>query len=109
MTKKLTFEAAQRFLVDVPLDKFFYINKGPIIKNVGELAEYLKIIPDEIFIYHRNNTKNDFYNWILFVVGDVKLANEIAHAKTKNTTYKRVVARISFLKSIKKGAEKNDN
>ena len=102
MAKKLTKEAAQKFLSDVALDKYFYIYNGPIVKNIIELADVLDNITDEQFRYHRNNGKNDFYSWVKLVVLDNRLANEVARAKTLKTMQKKVKQRIDYLKSIAK-------
>jgi hypothetical protein len=106
MVKKLTSEAAAKFLSDLPLDKCFYVQNGPVIKNLEEFIQALESMSDASFSYHRNGTKNDFYNWILFVIGDSRLANEVGTAKTKETTLKKAKARVGYLKSIKEKVEK---
>jgi hypothetical protein len=103
MSKKLTPEIAGRFLSDTKPETSFFVHGGPIIKNVEELYAALQAMSEEQFIFHRNNGKNDFYNWMLNIVGDIKLANDIARAKTKDTTLKKVSERVNYLKSIKEG------
>lgn len=101
MTKKLTPEIAAKFLAEVPADKYFYLSNAQVLKSSVELGKSLETMPEEVFSSHRNGIKNDFYNWVLFVIGDVRLANEIARAKTKETTLKKVAERIKFLQSVK--------
>ena len=101
MAKKLTIESASRLLADVPPDKVFYVFNGPLLKNLEELKKCLESINDETFAYHRSHIKNDFYNWVLFVVGDARLANDIARCKTGLTTLKKVKERVEALKKIK--------
>jgi hypothetical protein len=103
MAKKLTSDKAQQFLTEVGPDKCFYVFNGPVLKCISDLNTNLPNMTDEQFSYHRNGQKNDFYNWILNVIGDVKLANDIARARTKETTFKKVNERYEFLEKIKNG------
>ncbi|MBR9699499.1 hypothetical protein GOV09_03535 [Candidatus Woesearchaeota archaeon] len=99
MAPRLTPEYAEHLLATAPSDKNFHIFNGPMVHCIEELHQALRQISEEQFKHHKNNSKNDFYNWILLVVGDIKLANDIARAKTKQTMLKRIDERISYLKS----------
>ena len=74
---------ARRYLCDVAPEQCFWVNNGPILKNVEELANTLPGISDDIFQHHVNSEKNDFSNWIRDVVGDQKLANDLLSSKNK--------------------------
>ncbi|MCK5282351.1 MAG: hypothetical protein KAK00_02995 [Nanoarchaeota archaeon] len=101
MTKKLNWEAAERLLSDTAPEKSFFVFNGPVLKNVDELYHALSEMSDEQFSYHRNNNgKNDFYAWVIDVIGDMRLANEIGRSKTRQTTIKRVKKRIDLLKGV---------
>jgi len=101
MVKKLTNAVAEKFLSDAPPEKIFYMNGGRAVRNVEELSQAMEEMNEEQFSFHRNAEKNDFYNWILHVIGDVRLANELARAKTKETTLKKINQRVDSLKKIR--------
>ena len=100
MAKKLTAEIAEKFLSNVPTEKGFYFGEGFVVGSIEGLYNALDELSDEQFACHRNKEKNDFYNWIVDVIGDVRLANEIARTKTKNTLMKRIKQRMDSLKKI---------
>jgi hypothetical protein len=101
MEEKLAPEAAKKFLADVPKEKVFYVFKGPTLKSMEQLSQFLDKMSDEQFNHHRNDSKNDFYNWVLQVIGDKKLADDLTKAKTKAATSKKVKERVVYLKGIK--------
>ena len=68
----------------------FWINNGPILKNLEDLKNALKKISEETFKCHVNKEKNDFANWIKNALGDRILANKLAKIKTIKTTIKAV-------------------
>lgn len=70
----------------------FYVNYGPTIYSVAELAEALdnNQISDESFTYHVNDQNNDFVNWIRGVFHEEALANSLKRIKTKKTLAKKI-------------------
>jgi hypothetical protein len=64
--------------------KFFYFKNGIVLRSINDLVNALSIIPDDIFYYHVNSAKNDFANWIRYVIGDVMLADEISEIYTRD-------------------------
>jgi uncharacterized protein YegL len=101
MEEKLAPATAKKLLADVPADKSFYVFKGPTLRNMEQLAQALEKMSDEQFNHHRNDAKNDFYNWVSQVIGDKKLADDLTKAKTKSATAKKVKERVAYLKGIK--------
>ena len=99
--EKITAVTAKKYLADVPMDKSFYVFKGPTIRNMDQLAREMGKMSDEQFNHHRNDAKNDFYNWISQVIGDKKLADELQKVKTKVQTAKKVKDRVDQLKTVK--------
>ncbi|MEM4245196.1 MAG: DUF5752 family protein [Candidatus Nanoarchaeia archaeon] len=69
---------------DVPEEKAFYINDGRKVKNIFELAEAISNMKEQTFKFHVNKNKNDFSEWIRHVIGDEKLADEIARLVMKD-------------------------
>jgi len=94
----LTKNEAIKYLSDVPSEQCFWVNNGPILKNMDELASTLPELNDEIFRYHVNNEKNDFSSWIKNSIGDQKLANELLSSKNKDSFLKKIKNRLNSLK-----------
>ena len=94
----VTKDEAKNYLCDAASEKCFWVNNGPILKNLDEFANSLPQMNDECFQHHVNKDKNDFSNWINEVVGDKKLANDILSSKTKNSMAKKVNNRLNSLK-----------
>ena len=62
---------------DVPEHQHFYFVNGMKARNVKELAEIMDRIEQEVFDYHVNAEKNDFYNWVRHVFSDIELAEKL--------------------------------
>lgn len=69
---------------NVPEEKVFWVNDGRKIRNVIELAEALDNMKEKTFKLHVNKNKNDFSEWIRNVIGNEKLANEVARLVMKD-------------------------
>ena len=92
----------QRVLSDVAPEKCFWVNNGPIIKNIQELPQVLRSLDDVKYKHHVNENKNDFAKWVNDVLGDIVLAKELSNAKTKSAMLKKVSERVEYLKKIVK-------
>ena len=97
MNKTVSLEDAERILADASPEQCFWVNNGPIIKNLSEMANALACMKDKIFSHHVNKEKNDFGNWVRDVLKDEDLANDIARIKSKEKILKKVQSRISKL------------
>jgi len=97
---KISRELAQKFLSDVPEQNNFWVNNGPILKNLCELADFLRDVDDATYEYHVNKEKNDFSSWILQIIGDEKLAKDIFKNRNKESTYRKIQARIELLTKL---------
>ena len=94
----VTKEYATNYLRDVAPEQCFWVNNGPILKNLGELANALPEMNDETFHHHVNAEKNDFSNWVKNVIGDEKLANDLLSSKSKESVLKKINNRMNSLK-----------
>ena len=94
----VTKEEARKYLCDVVPEQCFWVNNGPIVKNLDELANVLPVLNDEIFEHHVNKEKNDFSNWINDVIGDKKLANDLLSSRSKESALKKIKDRLTSLK-----------
>ena len=93
-----TKDEAKCYLNDAASDKCFWVNNGPIIKSLDELANALSQISDEIFQHHVTQDKNDFSTWIDDVIGDKKLANDLLSSKSRESALKKIRSRLNSLK-----------
>ena len=93
-------DEARKYLCDAAPEKCFWVNNGPVLKNLDELANALPEINDEAFHHHVNSDKNDFSSWINDVIGDKKLANDLLSSKNRESAVKKVRNRLNTLKKI---------
>ena len=68
-----------KILEDVSGDKCFWVNNGPVVRNIYEFADALEHMTAASFNYHVTSQKNDFSNWIEGVLGDKELGLKIRH------------------------------
>lgn len=59
-------------------EHYFVLHGGRVIKDLNELLQVLKTIDKKTFEYHVNDSKNDFANWIQYVIKSRKLAEAMA-------------------------------
>jgi len=87
--------AAAVVLADAPPDKCFWVNCGPILKNLRELREArADSISDEQFAYHVARDRNDFAVWVEEVLGDATCAKALRRARTRQAALRAVAARL---------------
>ena len=77
-------------LINAENESCFWINNGPVLKNLKDLKESLLTMSKETFSYHANKEKNDFADWIKEVLEDNTLANKLAKTKTLKATTKAI-------------------
>lgn len=75
------------FCVDeAPEDKCFWVNYGPVVRNIDELREALRDMTDDQFRFHAfDRDINDFAKWVEEVLGHHSCAQKIARAKTRQS------------------------
>lgn len=93
-----TKDEAKRYLNDCAPEQCFWVNNGPILRNIEELSNTLPEMSSDVFGHHVGADKNDFGNWIRDVIGDQKLANDILSSRNKESMAKKVKARVNALK-----------
>ena len=87
------------YLADVPQEYVFWCCDGRILKNLRELCDALGAMRDDVFAYHVNAAKNDFYNWVKDIVKDDALAGDLLKAGNTKTAVRIVTERIAVLSS----------
>jgi hypothetical protein len=93
--KKPDKKPAKKLLAKVPVEYVFWCHDGSIFTDLYELAEGLKAMSEETFLYHSNLEKHDFSNWIRDIIGDEQLADDLARAADKSEAVSCVIARIT--------------
>src|SRR3989344_979980 len=91
-------EDAARLLCNASPEQCFWVNNGPVLKNIEELADALQQMNDETYFHHANKEKNDFSKWIGDIFQDQKLANDLLSSRNKESAVKKLKSRISSLK-----------
>jgi hypothetical protein len=81
--RKSTSKKSGTKMATVSPDKCFWVNNGPICKNLPDLYNAAKTMSDEQFAYHTKRNGNDFANWVRDVIGDSLCAVKIAKVKTR--------------------------
>ena len=94
----VTKDETREYLSDCSSEQCFWVNDGPILKNMEELANALPQMSDETYNHHVNNEKNDFSRWINDVIGDQQLSNNLLSSKNKESAAKKIVNRLNSLK-----------
>ncbi len=93
-----TKEESKNYLREVYSEQCFWVNKGPVLKNLEELSHALEEMSHETYKHHVNAERNDFSRWVNDVIGDKKLANELLSSKNKESASKKIKSRLSSLK-----------
>ncbi|MBI2659453.1 hypothetical protein HYX05_05140 [Candidatus Woesearchaeota archaeon] len=94
----VTKEEAKRYLCNASPEQCFWVNNGPILKNMEELANALPDMSNETFHHHVSSEKNDFSNWLKDIIGDNKLANDLLSSRSKEAAVKKIRDRMNSLK-----------
>jgi len=91
-------------------DKAFWFCKssGSIGKgahNLIEFSECIKTVPVESLEFHLRDNKNDFEAWLIKIMGEPKLAEEVRSIKSKGIKGETLKASMNkFAKKISKSA-----
>jgi len=74
---------SKKYLTQVPETLVFWCHDGQIFHDLDQLIAGFDAMSEEVFMYHANEDKNDFSCWILDVIGDGTLAQDIKKARNK--------------------------
>jgi hypothetical protein len=88
---------AEKLLANVPELYVFRCRDGRLLRNMQELRDALADMAEDTFGYHSNEQKSDFGNWVGDVIGDQKLARDLAKSANAPQAAKKVEARVTFL------------
>jgi hypothetical protein len=96
---KITKKVAEKMLGEVPWNEQFICSDGRVLKSLSELEAALKEMSEETYLYHSNEVKSDFSNWVYDVIGDEKLSRELRKSTTRTQAATKVSDRIIWLKN----------
>ncbi len=91
-------EEARRILDGTDGDRCFWVNNGPVLRNLDEMHEALSKMNKETFMHHVNAEKNDFSAWVRDILGDQKLAQDLSKVKSKKGMALKIKQRAQYLK-----------
>lgn len=78
-------------LTQAPPDKCFWVNHGPVLKDLRELRDALASgISERQFAFHVGAGKNDFATWVADVLHDSACAASLRRARTKPAALRAV-------------------
>ena len=86
----VTRKSRKKIFVTVVEEKYFWVNNGPVLKDLRDLYNALKTINKDQFIYHAHGDNNDFALWVEYVLLDKEGAKALVKAKTQKTATKKV-------------------
>ncbi len=72
--KKRTAKTSKRVLARAEGSQCFWVNDGQILADLVEFEKALEQMTPDTFEYHVQDSRNDFADWIEFVLGDTELA-----------------------------------
>jgi hypothetical protein len=84
---------------DVMAEMKFRCNDGSELKNLEDLANALREMPEETYSHHVTEQNNDFSNWIRDCIQDTTLAKKLVKVTDKNQSREIVQERIDWLKT----------
>jgi hypothetical protein len=95
--KKHSGAERKRIMSEVIPEKAFWINNGPVVHSLKELASVIQTLTPQQFAHHVTKERNDFAKWIQDVIGDRHLAKRVKSLKNKDAVAGVVTEHIESL------------
>jgi len=95
-----TKEIAQSILAPRSGEACFFVFEGGPICSLSDLVISLNTMPSSTYLYHANQEKNDFANWVRNTLGDDQLADALKKSKNKTQATKICENRFKELKEL---------
>lgn len=93
-TKKTSNKEEKKPLVYASNGKSFWCNDGQVLDSLIALRDALEAMEIEVYKYHAEGDKNDFANWIAYVLDDYVCAADVEKAKTQKSARTAIVRRL---------------
>ncbi len=74
----------EKLLAQVPEAFVFWCHDGQVFRDIDDLVNGFDMMSDETYYYHANDQKNDFSCWIIDIIRDEKLGQDLKKAKTRH-------------------------
>ena len=90
-------QETKKLLADVAKEQTLFCHGGKEIRNLKELSDALSTTADETYDYHWDEERKTYSYWVRNMVGDIKLANDLEKATSRNHAAWEVANRIVYL------------
>ncbi len=88
--------SAKRVLARAEGAQCFWVNDGKILADLVEFSTALGKMAQDTYSYHVDTTRNDFADWVEFVLGDTELATLLRGVKKPSQAKTIVVRRLKI-------------
>lgn len=82
--------AKTRALVCASDEQCFWTTDGRVLAHLGDLELAFGSMDESVFLYHANQEKNDFSEWVEHVLEDAALAAALRRSRKPHTAAKTV-------------------
>jgi len=95
--KKATPKKAHiRALVCAIGEECFWTHDGKVLENLADLQMAFGTMDEEVFLHHANKEKNDFADWVEYVLQDLECAAMLREAKKKADAEKILAKQLRY-------------
>ena len=91
---KVEVTVMSKALGEAPEKYHFVLKDGRRLRSLYELVDELETMSDDTFRHYANEFKNDFANWIEFVIGERALADEVRRLRARQDIIRAVRSRV---------------
>lgn len=74
-------------LICAPDDQCFWTTDGQILKSLEDLVFAFGSMDETVFVYHANEDKNDFAEWVEHVLADTACADDLRKTTSKKRAH----------------------
>lgn len=93
---KQNHKKSKRVLTQAEGPQCFWTTNGLIIANLIELRDAFEKMENDVFTHHVTEKKNDFADWVKYVLGDTELAEKMLTANKVKKAHTVVVSRLKI-------------
>ena len=87
---------AKRVLARAEGPQCFWVHDGSILADLVEFEQALESMSADVFAHHTSKTRNDFADWVAYVLGDTELSEKLRAATTPKKARSVVVQRLKI-------------
>lgn len=70
-------------LTVAPPDQLFWVNNGPVLKDLRDLRDAFRTMTDEQYRFHAKRDGNDFAKWVSVVLHNEECAKQLKRATSR--------------------------